>query len=191
MSDDIQNPNQQTGQQPVQTPMQQQLAQLPPVMPQQAPISAPVMADTFTPTPTAVCDDTALRYTQTVRTHLAQNLMHSGALTGNDAKQTAMLVGVLKDMDSQALGNKRIKAEEKSSGVLGDISSVMLQVLNAVNPNTFGVNPNVPAVNPASREVIHDPNATAVPGEMAVNPPQMNYKDFIAKQRGENPSSEA
>ena len=180
MSDNIQNPNQQ------QTPMQQQLAQLPATQP----ATVTITGDSFTPTATAVCDDTAMRFTQTVRTHVVQNMMQSGALSGNDIKQTALMVGILKDMDSQALGNKRIKADEKAAGALGDASSLVLQVLNAVDPRTFGVYQGTAPINPAAREVQQDPSATAVPGEMDVNPGQLNYNDFITAQRGLPPQQQ-
>ena len=179
---------------PGQTPMQQQInamagaaapqVNLPPLN------NAPVNPASFSPPAVAVDNDLSMQFTQTIRTQVASNLMADGALTGHDPKQTTLLLNVLKDMDSQSISNKRIKAEEKSAGVLGDVSALVNRVLDSVNPNNFGVHHNQAPIDVAAREVKQDGNVQAVPGEMDVNPGQLNYKDFVGKMRGEPPPAQ-
>ena len=177
------------------TPMQQQInamaAGAAPAVPASPMNTTPVNPANFTPVAVAVDNDLALQFTQTVRSQIATNMMQDGALTGHDQKQTGLLLTVLKDMDSQSIASKRIKAEEKTSGILGDVSALVNRVLDSVNPNSFGVHQGLPPVDIAAREVQQDGNIQAVPGEMDVNPVQLNYKEFTGKMRGDQPPPQA
>ena len=169
------------------TPMQQQINAMAsgaaPAMPPSPTNNTPVNPANFTPVAVAVDNDLALQFTQTVRSQIASNMMQDGALSGHDSKQTNLLLTVLKDMDAQAISSKRIKAEEKSAGVLGDVSALVNRVLDSVNPNSFGVHHGQAPIDVAAREVQQDNSIQAVPGEMDVNPGQLN-KDFTTKMRG-------
>lgn len=177
--------------QPIQSPMAQQIAQMasaaaPPIPPGPVINRDPVNPEGFRPPAVAVDNDLALQFTQTVRTQVAQNLMADGALTGHDTKQTNLMLQVLRDMDSQAISAKRIKADEKSAGALSDASALVNRVLDSVNPTQFGVHRGVAPVDVQARELKNDETIRAVPGEMDVNPGQLNYKDFVGKMRGGN-----
>ena len=175
------------------TPMQQQINNMAtaamPATPAPSGNLVPVNPADFKPPAVAVDNDLSMQFTQTIRTQIASNMMADGALSGHDPKQTGLLLNVLKDMDSQSISQKRIKAEEKSAGVLGDVSALVNRVLDSVNPNNFAVHHNQQPIDVAAREVRQDGAVQAVPGEMDVNPGQLNYKDFVGKMRGEPPAT--
>lgn len=169
------------------TPMQMQINQMavaaaPPVAPVQV-----INPAAFTAPAVAVDDDLALQFTQTVRSQVAQNLMQDGAMTGHDAKQTNLMLQVLRDMDSQAVSKKRIKADDKAASALSDASAIINRVIDAVNPVSFGIHRGVAPLDVQAREVTVDESIRAVPGEMDVNPGQLNYKDFVGKMRPPSP----
>ncbi len=169
------------------TPMQMQINQVAAAAaPPQAPIQV-INPESFQPPAVAVDDDLALQFTQTVRTKVIQNLMADGAMSGHDSKQTNLMLQTLRDMDSQAVSKKRIKADEKGASALSDASAIINRVIDAVNPSSFGVHRGVAPLDVQAREVKVDDNIRAVPGEMDTNPGQLNYKEFVSKMRGEPP----
>lgn len=96
-------------------------------------------------------EDDDLAFTREMRRKLVQALAPNGKCS-DDARQAGVLAGVLSDMDRQAMGIKRLKADEQSNRNNGDTAAVIAEFLSklsganmANNTETTGKAPTLPA----------------------------------------------
>lgn len=124
--------------------------------------------------------------TQGVRRGIVQELLKKGPVP--DTKEDSQtLLQTLRDMDAQNISRLRIKVEEKQADNSAMAAQMVSAVLREINPSHFAV--PVQSHTVAAESVKQLPvevvdNYQTVPGELEVNPPQGNIKDFMEKMRG-------
>lgn len=132
--------------------------------------------------PEAMTDEQVLAYTQHKRKFIVGKLLNNNQLP-TDKSDISMLMGALDGMDRAALGNKRIKADEKANSAIAGAAGMIAGILTRIKSQT-GVDLEMaqevaPPLLPAS-EV---PDPVLVPGEIETNATQMNYDAFMDEVR--------
>lgn len=124
-------------------------------------------------------------YAQKIRKDLIVALTPEGKMP-NDKENQVVLLQTLRDMDAQNIQRLRIKVEDKAADNLSNMSAVVSTILREINPKSFEIENNVPkdVVDVAAKFLPESvPAAVPVEGEMAINPPQENYDDFVKKMK--------
>ena len=121
-------------------------------------------------------DDQILNYTHQKRKSIVEHLTVNGKIS-NDPDQVKLLLTALKDMDSQAISKKRIKAEEKANDNHAASAELIAKVLMATNNQKSltlisGIIPTLPS---------HIPNPTLVEDETSIFVEPETYDTFISK----------
>ena len=134
-------------------------------------VLAPVLPD----------EDDVLAFTHATRLDvLKQMFTGSNGQTKlpEDPADRKTIVSILKDMDGQALGRKRIKVEEKINSNQEQAAGLIAQVLNATaGHSAFRIQSRVPRAAPVLPDDI--PNPVLVDGETETSTSSMNYEDFV------------
>jgi len=133
-------------------------------------------------------DDQALAFTQKARRKIVSKILEKGEIPEDKGEQI-MLLQALDGMDRAALGNKRIKADEKASDALGDSSALIAQMLTQMAGNVkLAKSEDIVDVEakditaPALPDTIPDP--ILVPGETTIGAPQLDYDSFMNSMNG-------
>jgi len=129
----------------------------------------------------AMTDDQVLVYTQHTRKQIVQTLMKNNQVP-TDRSEQSLLVAALDGMDRAALGNKRIKADEKTAQGISGAASVVANLLNQIGSMTkqsLVIDNLVPVEPPLLGREIPDP--VLVPGELDTNCPQLDYASFVSQ----------
>lgn len=114
-------------------------------------------------------DDAALEYTQGIRKRLVEDIVSAGMPTAEDNRK--ILLQTLKDIDSNALGKKKIKADEKATQGLQGMSSLVAEMLTKVATSGTGI--SVDRELPVLGADVPDP--ILVPGETGGNDGGLDY----------------
>lgn len=132
-------------------------------------------------------DDEVLAYTRGVRIKVVQELMTPASPGAPGIPQETgdrmFLTNMLNGLDSQAVNSKKIASEQRNAD---NTAAVVAELLRNLNRNTAftpvgGSDPNTIDVDarvlPPSM-----PDVPALPGEMDVAPPQLDYASFVRSQ---------
>lgn len=120
-------------------------------------------------------EEVTFAFTQAKRREIVAGLMENGQLP-KDQKDVALVLSTLKDMDSQAIGRKRIKVEEKNNDVQAGAAVLIAKVLS----ETHGMQMmprNI--IRESLPELPELPEIEVVPGEMDQNPGQLDFDSFM------------
>lgn len=126
-------------------------------------------------------DDQVLRFTRGVRIR-AVNEMIANPQLSQETSDRIFLKDMLSGLDSQAISKKRLLQDQKNND---NMAAVVAELLRTVDKNTAFRAPlgteNV--IDIPMREVPRDiPDIPALPGEMDVCPPQLDYASFVKSQ---------
>jgi hypothetical protein len=130
-------------------------------------------------------DDDVLQFTRGIRVKVIRQITDSVETKGMgaDGSEKNLLVNMLNGLDSQALGNKRLQQDQKNND---NSAAIVAELLRAVNKNTaftVSLNEDSEVIDVSARVVpptIGD--IPALPGEMDVAPPQLDYASFVRSQ---------
>lgn len=131
-------------------------------------------------------DDEVLAYTRGIRVKVVQEVMASGKAP-TETGDRILLSDMLKGLESQALASKKIASDEKKAD---NTAAVVAEILRKIDKNTafssLAGNGQVieGEIVDASSFVVPAsiPDMPALPGEMDVAPPQMDYNTFVRSQ---------
>ena len=123
--------------------------------------------------------DQDIEYVRAKRKEIIGHLTKEGV--PDDDGRIALLLGALNDMDRTSLGRKKIKADNDTAASNKQAADLIASIFTRPDSKQLGMSdlqgvmgtiPNVDGLLP-SVEVL--------PGEMAVNPPQLDYDAFMNK----------
>lgn len=129
-------------------------------------------------------DDDVLAFTRRFRVNVVHKLM-PGADVPGDNSDRIMLNQMLEGLDRQAMGVKKLKQDQTAAN---NSAAVVAELLRAMDKNSaFRISPtdaqNGNIIEGDMRVVpstISD--IPALPGEMDVSPPQLDYNSFVRSQ---------
>lgn len=131
-------------------------------------------------------DDEVLAFTRGVRVTVASKLMATMVTQGGiggDNSDRILLTNMLNGLDSQAINNKKIAADQKNSDNMAATVAELLRTVNRQTAFTIPTNGSVTDVNVSECVVPSDiADIPALPGEMDVAPPQLDYASFVRSQ---------
>lgn len=127
-------------------------------------------------------EDQVLAFTRGIRIQVASSLMAGGAVSGENSDRI-LLTNMLNGLDSQATNIKKIAADQKNAD---NAAVIVAELLRTINKQTMfqGVPGNTNQVIDVEARVVPNiiPDIPALPGEMEVSPPQMDYTTFVRSQ---------
>lgn len=128
-------------------------------------------------------DDEVLAYTRGVRIQVVQEVMASGKAP-SETGDRILLSDMLKGLESQALASKKIASDEKQNS---NTAAVVAELLRSIDKNTaftsLGGGKGGEIIDVTAQVVpSYIPDMPALPGEMDVAPPQMDYNTFVRSQ---------
>lgn len=129
-------------------------------------------------------DDDILAYTRGIRVKVVNSLMTGGAVSGENSDRI-LLTNMLSGLDSQALNSKKLAADQKNSD---NAAVIVAELLRNIDRNSAfqiapGAVPQGHIIDIDARVVPNSiPDMPAVPGEMDVNPAQLDYTSFVRSQ---------
>jgi hypothetical protein len=129
-------------------------------------------------------DDEILAHSHELRKRIVKTITKDGTqIPVEDPRQMAALLQTLDGMDRQALGNKRIKVEEKANQTQEQAAGMIAQLLQKVTSQKPFEAIDVPAheVRPAPQLPAEVPPPRLVEGETATVAPQQDYDTFVAQ----------
>lgn len=125
-------------------------------------------------------DDAVLAYTQNTRRKIVQVLTKDTA-TMQDPKMANVLLSTLDGLDRQALGQKRIRVEEKANETMDGMSGLVAQMLRQASTPEFFKAPTDGSTRPAPVVEGELSDDDVVAGEMSQTPAQMSISEFQSK----------
>jgi hypothetical protein len=127
-------------------------------------------------------DDDVLKYTRGIRVTVVKELMSENKAPVETGDRI-MLTTLLKDLDSQAFSSKKLAFEEKKAD---STAAVVAELLRSINKNTaFTVGSDINnSIVDITAQVVPSSilDVPALPGELEVSPPQMDYNTFVRSQ---------
>lgn len=99
----------------------------------------------------------------------------------NDDGRISLLLGALTDMDRTSLGRKKIKVESDAAASNKQAADLIASIFNQPNSKQLGMNAIDGAMGSIPSVEGRLPQVEVLPGEMAVNPPQLDYNAFMNK----------
>lgn len=123
--------------------------------------------------------DQDIEYVRVKRKEIIGHLTKQGV--PEDNSQLALLLGALNDMDRTSLGRKKIKADNDATANNKQAADLIASIFTRPDSKQLGMTGldglvgNIPNVDGLL------PNVEVLPGEMAVNPPQLDYDAFMNK----------
>lgn len=129
-------------------------------------------------------DDEVLAFTRGVRVTVVTELMKPASpgapLIPQETGDRILLTNMLNGLDSQAMNSKKIAADQKNND---NMSAVVAVLLRDINKNTIFQGDAGEIVDVQTRVVPGTiPDMPALPGEMDVAPPQLDYASFVRSQ---------
>ena len=128
-------------------------------------------------------DDDVLAYTRKLRMKVITNIMPTDVVPGDNSDRI-MLTQMIEGLDRQAMGSKKLKQDQTASN---NSAAIVAELLRGLDKNKVfqvsnaGQNSNVTDVD--FRVVPSTiPDIPALPGEMDVAPPQLDYNSFVRSQ---------
>lgn len=126
-------------------------------------------------------EDSILAFTHNARLEVLSKMMtgsNGQRSLPEDPADRKTIVSVLKDMDAQSLGRKRIKVEEKLNNNQEQAAGLISAILNATaGHSAFRIQQRVPRAAPVLPDNI--PNPILVEGETETATSGMNYEEFV------------
>lgn len=126
-------------------------------------------------------DDDVLAFTRGIRVKVVNSLMTGGAVSGENSDRI-LLTNMLAGLDSQAMNSKRLAQDQKNSD---NAAVIVAELLRNIDKNSaFQVIPQAGQIIDVEARVVPPSIADmpALPGEMDVNPPQLDYASFVRAQ---------
>lgn len=139
------------------------------------------MEDFETPREDPVDQD--IEYVRGKRKEIINHLTKKGV--PEDDKQVALLLSALNDMDRTSLSRKKIKVESDTAANNKQAADLIASIFMQPDSKKLGMAAvdgmlgTIPSVEGRLPEV------EVLPGEMAVNPPQLDYNAFMSKFESE------
>ena len=99
----------------------------------------------------------------------------------DDDGRISLLLGALTDMDRTSLGRKKIKVESDAAANNKQAADLIASIFNQPNSKQLGMNAIDGAIGSIPSVEGRLPQVEVLPGEMAVNPPQLDYNTFMSK----------
>lgn len=123
--------------------------------------------------------DQDIEYVRGKRKEIINHLTKDGV--PNDDGRIALLLGALTDMDRTSLGRKKIKVESDAAASNKQAADLIASIFNQPNSKQLGMNAIDGAMGSIPSVEGRLPQVEVLPGEMAVNPPQLDYNAFMNK----------
>ncbi len=126
-------------------------------------------------------DDNIIRLTQGQRKKLLDHYTEKGI--PNSIEEQEALMKLLADMDRTALGNKRVKTDEKLAGT----NELVAQAITDVIKHFGGKDPFANNTTGVIIDALPEPDvkllpvANPVPGEMSIGIETHDFNDFVKK----------
>lgn len=121
-------------------------------------------------------DDALFRYTQQKRMELVEQLTPGGKMPV-EAKDQAIVLAALNDMDKQAISKRKLKAEEKNSDSLASMADTMDSLFSK-----FGNKSPLMIEGGVADRVVELPDSLAtidlVPGELDIGTQRIELRDI-------------
>ncbi|BAW19025.1 hypothetical protein [Ralstonia phage RP12] len=127
-------------------------------------------------------DDDVLAFTRGVRVKVVKQLVTEVGCSSDNSDRN-LLVNMLNGLDNQAINSKKIAADQKNNDNMAAVVAEMLRTVNKQTAFTIPTNGEVIDVDVSTRVVGHEvADIPALPGEMDVSPPQLDYATFVRSQ---------
>lgn len=124
-------------------------------------------------------EDAILAFTHGLRLKVIDEMFGKEGKLPEDPTDRKTIVSVLKDMDAQALGRKRIRVEEKLNSNQEQAAGLIAAVLNATaGHSAFRISKSVVRQIPVLPDNI--PNPILVNGETETIAASLDYESFVA-----------
>jgi hypothetical protein len=101
----------------------------------------------------------------------------------DDDNRIALLLGALNDMDRTSLGKKRIKVDSDTTASNKQAADLIASIFNKPDSKKLGTTVLDGIVGKIPDQNVTLPNVEILPGEMAVNPPQLDYDTFMGSNQ--------
>lgn len=123
--------------------------------------------------------DQDIEYVRIKRKQIIDKLTEKGV--PDDEGTVALLLGALTDMDRTSLSRKKIKVESDAVASNKQAADLIASIFNQPNSKQLGMGANngVAGVIPSVEGRL--PQVEMLPGEMDVNPMQLDYDAFMSK----------
>lgn len=142
----------------------------------------PVAQNEIAPADTQMNDDEVLSYTRGIRIGVVKELM-AGNKSPTETGDRILLTSMLKDLDVQALSSKKLATDEKRAD---NTAAIVAELLRNIDKRTMFTTTHDELENVIDTAACVVPNTIpdmpALPGEMDVNPPQLDYASFVRSQ---------
>jgi hypothetical protein len=123
--------------------------------------------------------DQDIEYVRSKRKEVINHLTKDGI--PNDDGQISLLLGALTDMDRTSLGRKKIKADNELAANNKQAADLIASIFNMPDSKKLGTNHVDGLIGTIPSVGDRLPVVDMLPGEMAVNPPQLDYNSFMNK----------
>lgn len=137
------------------------------------------MQDFETPKEDPVDQD--IEYVRGKRKQIIDHLTKEGV--PNDDGRISLLLGALTDMDRTSLGRKKIKADSDVAASNKQAADLIASIFNMPDSKKLGMQQIDGLAGSIPRVDDRLPTVDILPGEMAVNPAQIDYDGFMSKTR--------
>lgn len=136
------------------------------------------MDDIETPREDPVDQD--IEYVRGKRKAIINHLTEKGV--PEDDGRIALLLGALNDMDRTSLSRKKIKSESDTAANNRQAADLIASIFMLPNSKQLGMDSLDGALGTVPTVEGKLPEVELLPGEMAVNPAQLDYDSFMGKQ---------
>lgn len=123
--------------------------------------------------------DQDIEYVRGKRKQIIDHLTKEGV--PNDDARISLLLGALTDMDRTSLGRKKIKADSDVAATNKQAADLISSIFNMPDSKKLGMHQLDGIVGSIPTLGDRLPAVDILPGEMAVNPPQLDYQSFMNK----------
>lgn len=130
-------------------------------------------------------DDDLQQLTRSIRIGVITKITTNPATQGmpQDKTEAALLSNMLNGLDAQVINNKRLAQEQRNNDNTAVIVAEMLRTVNKQTAFQVRADGTTDVVDVAAKVVPTDiGDVQAVPGEMDVAPPQLDYASFVRSQ---------
>ena len=121
--------------------------------------------------------DQDLEFSRSKRISVINHLTAKGV--PDDDNRISLLLGALNDMDRTSLGKKRIKVDSDTNASNKQAADLIASIFNKPDSKKLGMAALDGTLGKIPDQNIPLPNVEVLPGEMAVNPPQLDYDTFM------------
>lgn len=123
--------------------------------------------------------DQDLEYARSKRKQIINALTEKGI--PKEESTISILLGALSDMDRVSLGRKKIKADSDVAANNKQAADLIASIFNMPNSKKIGNTEDDGTVGTIPKVADLLPKVDIIPGEMDVNPSQLDYESFMSK----------